>query len=243
MSTTAAKSNTSRATFVALNHEWAAVHAGQPVPAGWAEAFPGVNTLDGVLDYLKGTADADTPLLALITLTQSGDETAGRTLLQTMLGKLHQIGRTAISRGLDDAAHEALLAFYTAAASYPLDRDTKVASNLSMRCLHALPHRRGPFETSVGLEDADSDYLEQLLQRAERRPEDPTDELVTLLTWAMDEKILAPEQIALLGRRYLASSPLTSEELARDYGVTPSAMRKRCSAAIRTLSEAVIARS
>lgn len=241
MSTTAAKSNTSRSTFVALNHEWAS-HAGRPVPAGWAEAFPGADTLGEVLDHLRDSANADAPLLALITLAQAGDETAGRTLLQTMLGKLHQIGRTAISRGLDDAAHEALLAFYNAAASYPLDRDTKVAANLSMRCLNALPHPRGPLETSVGLDDADSDYLERLLQRTVR-PEDPTDELVTLLTWALDAGVLAPDQIALLGQRYLASSPLTSEELAREYGVTPSAIRKRCSAAIRTLSEAVIARS
>lgn len=243
MSTTAVKTNTSRATFVALNQEWAEVHADRPVPASWGPAFRDVPTLQAVLDHLRHTRDSDAPLLALITLTQSGDETASRTLLQTMLGKLHHLGRTAIGRGLDDAAHEALAAFYTAASTYPLERNTKVASNLSMRCLHALPHPRGPLECSLGLEEADPDRLEALLQRAERTPSDPTDELVTLLTWALDEKVLTTDQVALLGQRYLAATPPTSEELAEIYGVSPSAMRKRCAAAIRTLSEAVITRS
>lgn len=243
MSTTAVTTNTSRASFTALNEQWERVHADQPIPPAWTADFADAQTLQGVLDLLRSTPDPDAPLLALIARTQDGDETAGRVLLQTMLGKLHQIGRTAIGRGLDDAAHEALLAFYTATASYPLERDTKVAANLSMRCLNVLPARRGALETSCGIDQADDSYLERLLDRHEHHQTDPTDDLVTLLAWALDEQVLDRDQVALLGRRYLAAQPPTSDELADELGVSSSAVRKRCAAAVRALSEAVVARA
>jgi hypothetical protein len=129
-----------------LNREWTelvAAPASWAAPGRWALTCPvliGVRTLDEVLALIAG-ADAptrDAVLLALVGRAQAGDALAGRTVLQTMLGKAVRVagtvaGRDDVRGDREEALARAVAALWQAIATYPVARRPgRVAANLAL---------------------------------------------------------------------------------------------------------------
>lgn len=228
-----------------LNSEWAASLGTYPVPAAWSSAssLARFATLQEVLDAISRTAssqDIDAILHALLTLHRRGDQTAGRTVLQTMLGKVARTAHTARNRGLGDEYEAALAAMWSAIHGYPLHRTRSVAGNLALDALRQL-ERRAPEEVAVP-----QTWLTEA-EGAQHIPAGSADEgfdtvLVQTLTWAADHSVLSPAQIKLLALAHLQTSGgfvARMTGLAEEMGVTFRCLQQRHQRAVTRLAAAV----
>lgn len=260
--------------FAKLSQEWTRLD-GLPsmsrTLARWAKTEPvllGCSSLGGLLDQIDaaGGDETDQLLLALLRLSHSGQQLAGRILLQAMLPKIARMVRsTSHSRNEDhnhdDRRHVAIAIFWEIVASYPVDRRTTgVAGNLALDTLHQLTadRRKSPGDIAVA-PDRLSETLYNNLQINQAKTARPisgltyelhssTDglssdsDLLEVITWGVSAGVICSDEANLLIEVYLPSpanpaGPATRAGVAA--GLSPAAVRQRCSRARRKLITAV----
>lgn len=226
-----------------LNAEWRDLYADRDLPKAWiAGALPRPPATYGQLlaDIAGGTkARTDALLHALLVRHRDQDPTAGRVVLQVMLGSTHNLIRTAAARHLDDPAAEAIEATWATISRYPLHRTTSVAANVALDSLKALSR---PVEAPLPAGDTLRTHLDrQALSGRLHAPDaiHADEEALELLKWAHDHDVLDREAITLLARVYLGEQPADYAALAEVYGVTQPALRKRISRAVTRLAESI----
>ena len=226
-----------------LNLEWSTALSAWPLPAAWnqyaalAEFDCGQDVLDAI-SRATSREHVDAILHALLTLHQAGDQMAGRTILQTMLGKVARTAQTARNRGLVDEHEAALAAMWTAIHTYPLSRTRSVAANLALDSLRQLGRQNST--------DAPEPWLLEA-QHGIAGPVVPAEDgfdavLVQTLTWAADQQVLTRAEIQLIARAHLETSGgfvTRMTELADEMGVTFRCLQQRHQRAVTRLATAV----
>lgn len=225
-----------------LNAEWRDHYADRDLPKSWITgALPRPPATYGQLlaDIAGGTKPrADELLHALLTLHRN-DPTAGRVVLQVMLGSTHNLIRTACARHLDDPAAEAISATWATISRYPLHRTTSVAANLALDSLKALSR---PVSAPLPAGDTLPAHLDR--QTLSGRIDEPEaahadEEALELLKWAHEHEILDREAITLLARVYLGATKADYPALAEAYDISEPTLRKRISRAVSRLTDAL----
>lgn len=225
--------------FGRLNREWE-THAAAAVPPAWRDGVLGRHaTVGQVMSAVAGVScsrDADSDLHALLTLHAGGCPVAGRAVLQTMLGKVARLARTAHRRGLTDPTATALEAMWRAVSRYPLSRTSAVAANLAMEALAALPQSPRVDEVLFNDEMAADLRHAALDQSSERR-----DLAAQTLRWALDHRVLTELDTRILVRLYCADPDQAADgrTVAGEFGLSYPALRQRHSRATRALAAAV----
>lgn len=234
----------------------------------WAKTEPalrGIGSLEELLDRIDaGNAEqTDALLLALIRLAQAGRALAGRAVLQAMLPKLKAMawrttGSSSDDWELQDRRQVGVAEFWEVLSTYPVDRrPRKVAANLALDTLRRLTAatRAGGEERVVDphVEDLEDYLTSQLVDQVAF--EDPTHagaiaadtseldsdaSLLEVMAWALEVGAISRSDAQLLVRVY---APAPGEDggalsVAGQLGLTPEAVRQRCSRARRELIKA-----
>ena len=235
-----------------LNREWDQLVAGPAAAMAlrrWALTCPaltGLGTLDDVLSLLAD-ADAtarDAVLLALVEAAQAGDALAGRTVLQTMLGKAVRVAGTVARRDdvrgdQEEALARAVAALWQAIATYPVAlRPARVAANLALDTVAVAQRghtgssyfRRSYREVPV----ADVGSVQPAVQH-DGGPDElrgPADaQLLTVLAWAVRARVVGLDDAQLLARVYTVDEhgrPADGRAIAEQAGLSWPALRQRC---------------
>lgn len=235
----------------------------------WAREQPalaGCESLPALLDRIDdGTArETDELLIALITLAQAGQQLGGQVVLQAMLPKLKLIaystsGTNSDDYELQDRRQIGIVEFWDVLNTYPVERRRrKVAANLALDTLHRLTatkrHAVGEYTVDPHATDLE-DYeihsrVDQVayddptsLDADTRTTEaiEPTANILEVMAWALEISAITPDEASLLVRVY---APAHDEEggataVAEQLGLSPTAVRQRCSRARRALIAAV----
>lgn len=193
-----------------------------------------VDNLDDVVAVVS--CYPDSALLFLLECSQSGDYIAARAVVQAMLPKLVRITDSVRrGRGFDQVLAEAVAAMRELIFTYPIDRRPHcVAGNLALDTLKAvrvllgtdLPHdvvERYAGAAAPGAALTSAKFTHPGI--IERVP--VSDELASVLRCARDAQLITSADAALLWR--VACSGQTSAAIADSLGLTPEALRKRCS--------------
>lgn len=231
-----------------LNMEWAQLCTSSVAAvkvSAWAlekPALAGCVTLADI-ETRTVTSDrrgADTVLIALLELAAGGEQLAGRTVLQLMLGKAVRIAASHAGRADRDLLEQlAVTALWDVIATYPITRrPEKVAANLSMDTLHQvvaeLAHDR--HESAI---DADTIAL-MTADMGESAAAVVDLELFEVLAWGIDTGAISRDDAALLTRVYCAGPHDSGgASAAAEFGLSWPAARQRCSRAVRRLAAAV----
>ncbi len=218
----------------ALNLEWRRL-ADTPLPRNWAPAqlFVDATTVGELIDrvsQMRASASTDATLHALLTLHAAGDQLAGRTVLQTMLGKAARLARTAHARGIEDANVAAVEAVWTAIHRYPLTRTSSVAGNIALDALAGLLRQAATPVSSTDLEQLAAETAD---------PEEFQHNLTRVLGWALDHEVITADDVRLLARLHLSDGDVTLRQAAAEGRVSYAAMRQRHSRLVRKLAAAV----
>ncbi|PZF86512.1 hypothetical protein [Jiangella anatolica] len=232
-----------------LNAEWRRLGA-RPVPKRWLPEFSGCAVLADAADTIGRTrrhhpAVADGLLIGLLDQRSvCDDHLAGRLVLQVMLGRAvrlarrtHRFGAAGVRGDLPQLTAAAVAALWHAIATYPVERRrNKVAVNL---CMETLSHFNAALE-----DDAPQLVDATVLDTAEpviRPAPAPVVEVFATLTWGVSKGIISADDAELLVRVYcpLPGQLGSAHLVARELGLTPAAVRQRCSRAIQRLSGAV----
>jgi len=200
----------------------------------------------------------DAALLALLELAQAGDQMAGRTVFQAMLGKAVRIAGSVARRTQgggdgEEALADAVAALWQAIFTYPVrQRRSRVAANISLSTLALV--QRGHVRSShfgrpapevpmadvrtVGLDDFYPDPAGDELAGT------PDAELLVLLAWAVRCGVLSRAEALLLTRVYDVDDqgrPVDGRLVAAQEGISWPALRQRCHRLARKLGAAAIA--
>jgi hypothetical protein len=245
--------------FVQLSQEWIRLATLPSMPRTlrrWGRAEPPLagfvslgDLVDGI-DRAQGSAE-DELLLALVRLAQSGQQLAGRVVLQAMLPKLACMVRRMRSsssedRLIEDRRHIAVATFWEVLNAYPTQRrQARVAGNLALDTLHQLTSglRKPPADIPLDPQEA-SERLAVCSYEAPRlRGEGLTADadLLDVIAWGVDVAAITREDASLLVRVYLPD-PRDGQGVAggaEDLGLSHAALRQRCSRARRRLIAAV----
>lgn len=216
----------------------------EPVLAGYR--WPG--EIVDAIDAASGDTE-DALLLALIRLFQSGQQLAGRTLVQSLLPKLCQISSSATTlctsartTWLEDRRHITVAEFWGFVASYPVHRRTsRVASNLALDTLHRISGVRTPADPEPG--GSSIDGLREDHQQLDSTIDGLTDDadLLQVVHWGVTNAVITRADARLLILSYLPNktSGFGFDDAAEAFGLTQAAVRQRCSRATRRLADAV----
>lgn len=235
-----------------LNAQWDSELADSSLPDSWSghDALTGAATLQEVIDLCLPTqpsATHDQVLYALICLTQDGCQTASRCLVQTMLSKLVRLSKTAAARGVEDPIPCVLTTFLEQVHRYRRHLRSRVAGNLALNTLSALPVAATE-EELVGIDpvtELGASHRWCSINDAVNEAEHNAHLITAALTWALDRKILTRADIALLTRRYLSGRPQapTLAQIAEETGQSYEYLRKRHAGAVRRLTQAAAHRA
>lgn len=247
--------------FRELTREWAALHhlpSTTTTVRRWARREPRLapyNTPGQIVDAIDETdpAGKDELLLSLIRLFQSGQQLAGRTVLQAMLPKLARTANYATAETTstrEDARHITLAEFWDILANYPTSRrPTSIAANLALDTLHRIcPNRRTA--TEIPVEPEDIHILRSTgLWKDPGETENPEttaiggvtsdSDLTQVINWALGQSVIASDEAHLLAECYLAGPSFGFPAAAARRGITITAARQRCSRASRRIAEAI----
>jgi hypothetical protein len=248
-----------------LNLEWARLSVAaesMASVAGWGAVRPalsGAGSLEGVLSRVS-QADVkarDEVLLALLELSHEGDQLAGRTVLQAMLGKAVRVAACAATRpdvrgDQEEALACAVSSLWLVIATYPIARRrSRVAANLALDTVALVQRghtgsshfRRTYPETPFADLRTVGESVHQDLQPAD--PHGPADaELFRLLAWAVRHDVLTLAEARLLIRVYTVDEqgrPGDARAVAQQEGLTWLALRQRCHRLARRVGNAAIA--
>lgn len=216
------------------------------------QGLESVPTVDSFLDHwrrqlgpLRGLAETlpaitdspDQALTFLISSAQTGESFAGRIVVQALLPKLVLIARSQLRADLsmDEALAGTIAGLWELIAEYPLDRRPHaVAANLVMDALKRLRQQLRP-DAALGCAlRLDATALAQtsaiLFEATTRTPDHSAgqdrDELVDVLTRAVELGAIRRSDARLLTRVYRHGQ---AAECATEMGISPGAVRKRCS--------------
>jgi hypothetical protein len=248
-----------------LNLEWARLSVAAESMASvatWGTVSPalsGVGSLEGVLFRIwQADVEArDEVLLALLELSRDGDQLAGRTVLQAMLGKAVRVAACAVNRpdvrgDQEEALACAVSSLWLVIATYPIARRrSRVAANLALDTVALVQRghtgsshfRRTYPETPFADLRTIDESVSQDSQPAD--PHGPPDaELFRLLAWAVRNDVLTLEEATLLIRVYTVDEqgrPGDARSVAQQEGLTWLALRQRCHRLARRVGNAAIA--
>lgn len=199
----------------------------------------------------------DEMLLALIRLAQTGHQLAGRVVLQAMMPKLGKItirtngsSPSADNAWSEDRRHIAVAEFWDVLVSYPTERrTTKIAANLALDTLHRLTAGTrcaqpdlpiDPDEFALAHTSIDSPLTYELDMAATAGELTTEADLVQVITWGVTHQAITQNEGQLLALVYLPTQARSgSDTAAHQLGITPAAVRQRCSRARRHLITAV----
>lgn len=216
-----------------LNTEWASMAHSPTAKLGAYTALDGLVTVGDVVAAIaiSDRAGADRILRALLESHHDGHTLAGRVLLQTMLGKVARLTRTAYGRGLDAPDAVALEAMWAAITTCPLHRPGSVAGSLALDALKRIPdadHEATPHELDEHVVPAAP------TSRPDRRPE-----ALRALAAARSRSIITPAEAELLEAVYLTDTPTLLTEAAFRLGISSAAAWQRHHRALTKLTAAV----
>lgn len=204
--------------------------------ARWAGRAPLLAGCRRPAEVLGRVADApDAVLLALLEEAAAGDALAARVVLQALLPKMVRMAARDRGAEVDDY----VTALWCVVAAYPVRRRRRsVAANLALDTLKAVHHERRP-----RLDVAMPPHL--VVLAADRCPghvvgpgSAPEGErgpsAAAVLRLAREQRLVDPVTRDLLESVY--AEGLSGEAAARRHGLTPAAVRSRCSRAVRVLA-------
>ena len=184
--------------------------------AGWADATLAAPLSVTAREALeRARRDGDPWLAQLVRATQSGDELAGRCVVQAVLGRLTAIARRDTRLDLDQLVG----ALWLRIRSYPLERRPRaIVSNLVL--------------------DARKDAVAELRPLPVTPPPTPRRHAVAanLLVEAVRIGVIDAGIAEVMSSVYVLG--LSGEAAAQRHGVTPTTVRWRCSAGMRRLAQA-----
>lgn len=219
-----------------MDAEWAALQEDGPAADAcrqWAVGAPELAGCERPADVLARVPEApDRVLGRLLAEAAGGDGLAGRVVLQAMLPKVVRMAAVDRCAEVDDY----VTAMWCAVAAYPLRRrPTSVAANLALDTLKAVRRERRPVADVAT-------PPEQVLVVADRRPARVVGwsdavagpSAAALLARAREHRLLDPWTRDLLSGVY--EEGLSGEAVGRRHGLSPAAVRSRCSRAVRLLA-------
>jgi hypothetical protein len=251
----------------ALATEWPLANTAHRADVqAWAltdPALAGFTSGGAILDAIDDASSArqDQLLLALLRLSQAGERFATRTLLQAMMPKLSQLAHYADTDGDikgSDRSSITTAVFLTVVHTYPVQRRLRsVAGNLALDTLHRITADRhthmttptrvlnwDPWQLEYAAAAEDIGSLNHAPLTTDTAADtDPSDEVRQLLTWAFEHEVITTDEAALLRRSFLTdptdTTPRGHSATAEELGLSPAAVRQRCSRAIRRIRTAV----
>ena len=219
-----------------MDGEWAALQEDAAAAAGcrrWASAHPvlaGCGTPAHVV--ARARAAPDVVLGHLLAEAGAGDRLAGRVVLQALLPKV--VRMAAVDRAAD--VDDYLASLWCEIAAYPLARrPTSVAANLALDTLKAVHAERRPAADVT----TPPDLVELAADRRPSRtlgggPGRTGPHLGGVLDRARQHHLVDAPTSELL--RSVYGDGLPGAAAAARHGISPAAVRLRCSRAVRTLA-------
>ena len=219
-----------------MDAEWAALQGDAAAAAACRRWAVGTVELTGCMrpaEVLGRVAAAPDAVLGhLLAEAAAGDPFAGRVVLQALLPKVVLMASVDPAAEVDDY----LTAMWCEIAAYPLARrPTSVAANLALDTLKAVRRERHPL-----VDLATAPHL--VLVVADRRPaqvvgstsggDEPS--VAHVITQAREHRLVDAKTGALL--RSVYAEGLSGESAARRHGLSPGAVRVRCSRAVKVLA-------
>ena len=224
------------------------------------EAPHGLGALLQVLDERsrrEGHRFSDEWLGLLLKHAADGDELAARVVVQAMLpAAVRMTARSVRSEERwDEVAQVVLGALWQAVRSYPAAREPwQVARHLRLEMWHHTSRDLTREYATLGLPldewvdlpaecDPEAEAHASLLEVAAAEAglgggvEGARGELVELLVWALEQKVLSRDAAVAIADHYREGAP-DDRTAARDAGTSPAALRKRRSRAVAQLRAA-----
>lgn len=258
--------------YAQLTKEWADLHTLPSTAATlrrWARTetiLAGYRRPGDIVDAID-QADYDRTdelLLALIRLFQSGQQLAGRVVLQALLPKLAKTSSHAANlctssadTWAEDRRHLTIAEFWAVLADYPVDRRTsRVASNLALDTLHQITGARRPTadipldpydltETNHGERRADPTSWLTATHTSEPEPVigglTADADLQHVINWGTTTSVITHDEALVLTIAYLPDNEhhCGFATAAAKLGLSQAAVRQRCSRIARKLAQAV----
>lgn len=223
----------------ALNHDWRELaHCDRGTVRRWSQRHSLLADCDSLDDVLSmGQLNSDATLSALLTEVSSGDMLAGRTVLQSMLGRLVRMAQRDSQAKVDDY----VAALWCVIGRYPLStRPSRIAANLSMDAFKAVCRERQwlrhgvvtPWPPQRILAEADSGRMAgpgQLSDVDERSAS-----ALEVLSAGIRLHLIDEPTRNLLRSIYVDG--LSSAEAARRHLTSPGSVRVRSSRAMKRLA-------
>jgi len=239
--TTVTKAGRSEYAIVdALNHDWRElVHCDRGTVLRWSQRYAALATCNSLDDVLSmGQLNSDATLSALLTEVSNEDMLAGRTVLQSMLGRLVRMAQRDHQAGIDDY----IAALWCVIRSYPLPaRPARIAANLSMDAFKTVYWERQwlrqgvvtPWPPHRFVDGAVSHRLAESGQLPETDGGPPT--AVEVLSAGFRLRLIDEPTRRLLHSVYVDG--LSSDEAARRHLTSSGSVRVRSSKAVKRLAD------
>ena len=228
-----------------LNREWQTRYATATYDFDGLGCMTGAELVQHLSARDVPKADQDARLHQAITLSHAGRtpaaQAAGRAVLQRMIPSAVRLAATCtalVSISTDEAIGTAVSCLWQAIQCYPAHIRRSVQGTLQLDTLNLINSSEGFVRRArrrmdvVPTEDSTLDVL------ADREGEidyelgasvtgdRSFDDLVRVLTWAIDTKVLEREEVSILARADLGDAG-DRAELAKDLGCTEGTMNKR----------------
>lgn len=223
-----------------LNSEWNDQLSVSTYDFGSLGSMTGSHALH-LVQQKQDTEQRDAILLELLKLEGAGHPVAGRVILQSFLPLVVGYARTsAATRNLwrhsrADAIATTISAIWEVITVFLDEVGSGHSRNIAGRIRSNLIKTLSCFAGHVGTEyNVACDFLEDLGNNDPTNElgiiqDDPTQELITLFTWAIDHCILAREEIHLLVRIELAEGDpgAARDDAAHDLGISRESLNRR----------------
>lgn len=237
-----------------LNEQWAQVRedrTAQDTVRRWSAEDPRLRGAQSVQDIQTLAAGPITPatdelfraLLDKTSLPGAEGELAARIVLQLMIGRIVHTSRamTGYIRDIEERSQLAVVAMYDAIRTCPQDKRTYLTPHLAWTA-----HRSAMRLAKVGANEIPMASVGASRTTTDDAELHPSEELAQLLAWSVAEGVLNAADASLLAHRYGDESPgrpswtsvADPQTVAGQAGISPEAMRQRCSRAARRLAAA-----
>lgn len=201
--------------------------------AGLCPALAACLTLDDVLVSVAGAPDVI--LGFLLEQAHAGHALAGRTVLQTMLGKLVLMSGSGQARRQVHALDDLVGHMWIQISRYPLrSRPQRIAANLALDTLKAALRDWRTTDSSIEVSSA-PDVVSGVLDEARPPLSDLSTDTKTLLSAAHRLGLISATTRNVLLSVY-GPEELSGQRAAERWGCSAQAIRSRCSRAVRELA-------
>lgn len=206
----------------------------------------GAQSIEEIRRGADGPVTPDTDLLFRALLDKAASEgadgeLASRILVQLMIGRIVLTSRAmaGLIHDTDERTQLAVCAMYDAIRTCPADKYTYLTPHLAWTAHHTAMRLAQVGANEIPVSDVG------LTRTTDDEPDlHPSEELVQMLVWSVTEGVLSAGEASLLAHRYGDESPgraswttvAAPDAVADTAGISPSAMRQRCSRATRRLA-------